>query len=365
MPNETWPETIREALFDARIDEAVLLANCWAEEITAFVEHWGSVDADACKRALAGENVYERLFALFALGALAPTEVEALLLPFLHSPVRKERWASAIVLGRYKHEQAFPLLLAYLPEQLAYTPFAAPDEDISLDPVEMTSEAHEHVSETEWYFLHEWYSLHRYEIALLLGAYGDPRAIPVLTHTFQTGLMLEFAPPGWVSDEWYNLEDRLAYALGQLGAWHVLDELALPPKRLLIARMYLLLGSLRANILFLFSLDGLSLLCNSMERPEHFIEVEMWVRESMVRSPAQRKALRELPSLVLPICEVLQERWHFTQEECRTAFRNFFLWYGERFFGPLPETKPLRRSDLIEAKKRQRQRDALAGNEEA
>lgn len=42
------------------------------------------------------------LVALFALNHFAHEETRELLEPFLHSPLRKERWASAMVLGGVK-----------------------------------------------------------------------------------------------------------------------------------------------------------------------------------------------------------------------------------------------------------------------
>jgi len=46
---------------------------------------------------------------------------------------------------------------------------------------------------------------------------------------------------------WYFFQDRLAFALGQLEAWDALAVLRFPENHLLVARIYLVLGTLQVN----------------------------------------------------------------------------------------------------------------------
>ena len=93
----------------------------------AFQEWWGSFEVDAFKRVLQEGNEADRLVALFALGYLAYEETHDLLVPFLTSAVRKERWASAMALGAHQDERAFALLGHLLTDQLE--PFSPPAEE--------------------------------------------------------------------------------------------------------------------------------------------------------------------------------------------------------------------------------------------
>lgn len=80
------------------------------ERIRAFEQRCDGFEVDAFKHALHEGNEADRLVALFAPGRFTHEEIKGLLEPFLHSPIRKERWASAMVLGDQRDERAFALL---------------------------------------------------------------------------------------------------------------------------------------------------------------------------------------------------------------------------------------------------------------
>jgi hypothetical protein len=50
----------------------------------------------------------DKIFAINALGLMASTKVDPLLIPGLQSENRSERFASAIALGRHRKEGVFP-----------------------------------------------------------------------------------------------------------------------------------------------------------------------------------------------------------------------------------------------------------------
>ncbi len=285
MPRPIWPDAIQRAFFDAWIENANMPDEEREKRIDTFEHRWGGLDTDAFKQALQEGYEAERLCALFALGYLAPAAVEELLVPFLHSPVRKERWASAITLGEHKDERAFTPLQNLLVEKMGYHPPPA-DENLMNIVFKAMRQARERFgSLTGWERLvdptlvkvwhaqeaydveYTWHMIHRITITNVLGAWGDSRAIQALRQALQKCWEIEQLPPvqGGVSggslETWHHLEDDLAYALGQLAAWHALDGLGLPPTRFKLARLYLVFGSLGVNLQHMY--DGnITLLIN-------------------------------------------------------------------------------------------------------
>jgi hypothetical protein len=71
------------------------------------------------QRAVTEGDEEDRVCALFLLGGLATPKARDLLISFLDSPHRKERWASAIALGRLKEERVLALLQTLLLEGFA------------------------------------------------------------------------------------------------------------------------------------------------------------------------------------------------------------------------------------------------------
>ena len=219
------------------------------------------------QRALTEGNEENRLSALFLLGGLATPKARDLLISFLDSPYRRERWASAISLGRLKEERVFPLLQTLLLEGFAANEIFANSE--GLQAAEETcrlyrqtyqeqgqttfSEAYEDVIEQLRDMDYEWYLRQRSECALVLGAWGNPLAVPTLKEALQAAWKMEQDWPDYEGPDesgpeiWYFFQDRLAFALGQLEAWDALAVLRFPENHLLVARIYLVLGTLQVN----------------------------------------------------------------------------------------------------------------------
>ena len=92
---------------------------------------------------------------------------------------------------------------------------------------------------------------HRQTITTILAAWNDPRAIPMLRQALQTCWHVELRWGRGSLQLLHQLEDRLALTLGQLEAWNALqglDTAGLPPSRFKLARMLLVLGSLRVSL---------------------------------------------------------------------------------------------------------------------
>lgn len=218
------------------------------------------------KAVLEGEEE-SRVFALFLLGGVATTKARDLLLSFLISPHRKERWASAIALGRLKEERVFLLLQELLLEGFAGSEiFAGPEELQAAEEAcalywrslqergqaecsETFGKVCEHLREIDY----EWYLHQRAECALVLGAWGDTQVVPRLREALQAVWQMEqawphfFGPVECGPEIWYEFQDRLVYALGQLGVWDALEGLAFSESDLLVAQIYLVLGSLQGK----------------------------------------------------------------------------------------------------------------------
>ena len=319
MPRPSWPDPIQRAFFDAWIDDADMPDEMRAQRVETFRKRWGALKGDAFERALQEEDKSDRLCALFALGYLAPAGVGDLLVPFLHSPVRKERWASAIALGEGKDERAFPFLQTLLVENMEYIPAQA-DRDVDnvvsnamkrVLEVDATSILREHLKNPTFASIweqhqmqiseYQWYTVHRLTITTLLGTWGDGRAIPSLRQALEQCWLIERQGgiPGGFSDLWHDLEDDLAYALGQLEASNPFDDLALPSIGLQLARMYFVFGVLKINIRTLYDGDLIRL-----------IRIEEIDQNRIVNT--------------------LRERFGLTEDESNGTLPLFQKWYRER-----------------------------------
>lgn len=324
MSREIRPDALKQAYCDVWRERTDLVEDSdqekWAD---SFTIRWGGFSADAFERALQHGNAEERLFALFALGYLTPPEGDRLLLPFLDSPIRKERWASAISLGKLKNEQAFPLLLELLMEELDYHPPSLIAGEKPNDPfLKKAWEKELDYKDAEYVWEYHWCLLHRLNITLLLCSWGDARALPVLVQTLQQSLALEFHAtyPNNLhifSQEWHQFQDRLAYALGQLGAWHALDALDLPPKWRHIAQRYLVFGSFQASVPWVFNAFFLA----------------NWGKDGPDISALLAGSGADL-ALGLPdpgqVNAVFQERFALLQEKPLPSFHEFLEWHFER-----------------------------------
>jgi hypothetical protein len=267
MPRRKSKDPLKQAFFDAWIDEAEMPDGMRNRKIKAFRAKWGALDDGAFEQALQRGDEGDRLCALFALGYLAPAGGEQLLVPFLSSPVRKERWASAIGLGVSRDERALSFLHTCLLEQMEYVPSPSDREMDRMVAQARETRPESALSDILWDFMsdpvfvrlteesqryrstYQWYTLHRLTITALLGEWGDSRAIPVLRLALENcwGIFQRGRIPGGSAPLWNRLEDDLAYALGQLEAWDALNDVKIPHGGLQLARMYLVLGYLNIN----------------------------------------------------------------------------------------------------------------------
>jgi len=254
-----WRQAINKALRDSLDVSGTMPESERDGYLDKFSDQWSSYSTEAFKRALQNGDVEERLFAIFALGYLDSSQIDMLLTPFLDSPIRKERWASAITLAAHENNEAFSRLPDFLMEELEYSPPSL-TADTQPDKLSLEDTWQKVLEEEETAYIreYEWYLFHRLKLPLLLGSRNDFHVVSILAQTFQRSIELEFhSTPSnnfhIFTQEWHQFQDRLAYALGQLKAWHALDLLDLPPKRLHIARRYLVFGSLRASVPWVFN----------------------------------------------------------------------------------------------------------------
>lgn len=287
MAHPFWPKALSEACLHTSHPG---LHTCTEESIVMyFLWRWGSYPVEVWPRwervfhqgrdddhfeqnifpllqraATEGEKE-DRVFALFLLGGLATSEAKDLLFSFVTSGPRKERWASALALGRLKDERAFAFLQTMLLE--GFFVFAEKEELQKAQETcklyrrtcqEQESYAHPNVCWDLLHFLqeidYEWYLRQRSECALILGAWGNPVVVPKLCEALQAAWKMEQDWPDYLGPElgegptnWYFFQDNLVFALGQLGAWDALSPCPFPEKHLLVARIYLILGALQTN----------------------------------------------------------------------------------------------------------------------
>lgn len=218
------------------------------------------------QRAVAEGDEEDRVFALFLLGSLATPKARDLLISFLESPYRKERWASVISLGRLKDERVFALLQTLLLEGFFPSEIFANGEELQRAQEacrlyrQTLKQGQPELPQVYWPILeqlkssdYEWFLRQRSECALILGAWGNPVVIPKLSEAMQAAWKMEQDWPDYEgTDEsgpeiWYFFQDHLAFALGQCGAWDALSACSFPENHLLVARIYLILGALQVN----------------------------------------------------------------------------------------------------------------------
>lgn len=189
-------------------------------------------------------NEHDRAFALILLGALATPKALDIVRSFLDSPSLKERWASAIALGRHKEESAFPLLQTLLLDGFLVSPPSEGEEEAERPGG--TQNAYPPIGDASVDMEYEWYMHQRWECALVLGAWSNQCVVPLLKEALNAAWKMEQMWPDYGGYQdgpeiWHAFQDRLAFAL----AWHALLDLDLPEKRVLIATIYLALGALQ------------------------------------------------------------------------------------------------------------------------
>ena len=131
-----------------------------------------------------------RLAAICVMGRSQWPDAPSLLRPFLHSPIKQERWVSARFLGVWHEEEALPILLSMLADEL---------------PVMTRKDESEH--DGFWYDHWRWYA------PRLLRSWEDA----AVTHRLREALEVWIqAEPQFDHnfDNWLDDEKRLCYELG-------------------------------------------------------------------------------------------------------------------------------------------------------
>lgn len=331
MENAFWPKALSEACYHTY--HPALHDKTAGGIVMDFLWHWADYPSDVrphwehlfrherdeeerfvqdlfpiVQRALAEGHEEDRVFALFLLGGLATPPARDLLLSYLASPYRKERWASALSLGRLKEERVFTLLQTLLLEGFVAGDIFPTAEELQaaqeaglLYPRSIAMRRQAECTENFWRVVerlremdYEWYLRQRSECALVLGAWGNTMAIPNLREALQAVWKMEQDWPNYEGPDesgpaiWHFFQDRLLFALGQFGAWDVLDAFPFSETHLLVARIYLILGALqvtdsrifyRSYEVFRYSLSS-SLIREGMER---VVEVDPLVESAPVK----------------------------------------------------------------------------------
>lgn len=222
-----WPDYIYPAF------TAIYYGGFGERQVENFIERWAGLDLETFERVIKEGTGDDKVVAIAALGYAKAPQAHQLLLPLLQSPVRMERWECAIVLGRLHEEQALPVLYQCLQEVRAAPPSGAEafsEEDI-------------------------WLESSRMSIASLLGDWGQLASIPVLRSALKETWEWEQRFLVGLSDDsdlvmlfpWEAYEYKLAYALGQLGAFGALTGIDFSPLRARILTVYLAMGHLQLH----------------------------------------------------------------------------------------------------------------------
>ncbi len=179
--------------------------------LAAFTASWGSYEPPGLWGAFHAGTAFDRLFAVYALGATGAAEARTALLPLLESARPLERWASALALGELRDERALPVLWRMLTEMLP--------------PV---TDAHALRFLDHEYPAADYFVLWRFGVPPLLGAWGRAESVPWLRAGLQAMVAVELALAPADEGELWGLtactafEDHVVYALGRLGGFGAL-----------------------------------------------------------------------------------------------------------------------------------------------
>lgn len=190
-------------------------------DIADFIQRWGGIDPLTFAHVLQHAEGLDQVIAAFALGYTGSTWAKELLLPFLHSSNPQLRWAVALSLGEMQEKQALPVLIDMLQEYLPPPPSPLAEYD--------------------------WFEMKHIHVANLLGRWRDSSTISVLRSTLERVWQLEQASPHPRATFYWDYQEALAYALGQLGSFDALTNMALPPARLRYWTMHMAMGYLNAE----------------------------------------------------------------------------------------------------------------------
>ncbi len=198
-------------------------------KIESFASRWGALDIQTFQRVLKEGHEKDRAIAIFALGSLGTPEAQAEVTPFLSSPIRLERWASALCLGKHRHEQAYLVLQSMLIEGLSPAERPWIYEGDFFAPLRSDE---------------LWYDSYRPRVVRLLEPYTAPSVVPTMRQALQLLWELEKAGHPYLFQ--FDYQDFLCYALGERAAFDALPDLDWPPAYHNVARVYLTLGYLHA-----------------------------------------------------------------------------------------------------------------------
>ncbi len=203
----------------------------YEDDIEAFASRWKGWDIATMQHVLQEGQGDDRVVAIFALGYKDTTEAREAIVPFLESPNREERWASALCLGSAQDQRTFSHLQAMLLEGLV--PTERVDRKAERDQRSLAKIYEE-----------DWCDAERPMVVKLLEAWQTPSLIPLMRKAFQLLWELQTSMPYFSQ---LPCQDELAYALGQRGAFGALVGLNLPPLHWKTAVVYMALGTLSAR----------------------------------------------------------------------------------------------------------------------
>lgn len=198
------------------------------EKIDAFIARLGKLNEETLVRVLTGDQGEERLLSLCVMGESDFPEKKKALELFLHSPDPKERWLSAMYLGRIKAESAFPYLVTMLTEF-----FPTAQSSVIVDE-------------------QEWFEQHRTAAVQNLLLWEETSIIPILRRSFITCVQAEQYLPDtkykrFQLQSWYRYQDALARTFGRLEAFGILTGIPLLPDHLRISVVNIALGYCRVE----------------------------------------------------------------------------------------------------------------------
>lgn len=219
-----WPDFLKPAL------EMLYGEYQPDQEIREFIARWGGFDPETLARMLTQGHEEDRLLGICIVGESKPANRRAMLLPFLQSPHPKERWLSALYLGREKEPLALPALLTMLTEFLPSEEAPRPEVDIA------------------------WFDELRGNAVDTLLLWDDLYLMVAFRQAFATSVQAEQYLPRLPTQRrivllnWFSYQDGLSYALGRQGAFGALMDIPLSLPRQRIAILQMVMGYLQIEM---------------------------------------------------------------------------------------------------------------------
>lgn len=190
-----------------------------------FIDRWQNLEQETFRQALKTGDEQDRVIAIWVLTWIQDPQIKALLIPFLHSDLPKERWSAALCLGELGVRQALPTLCTILREFLP-------------------TEGHPYpLGEVQAIY---WYDDHRWLAPYIFRQWNDAAIVVALRQALEEQVRAEQYTQ-IEKQGWFIFEDILAYELGYRGAFGALTEISLPPHRYRIALINIVLGYYNAT----------------------------------------------------------------------------------------------------------------------